>query len=131
MILYLCDMQIIELFKGHNDLIKKFIQLFPDEAQYQAEVMFKQYRIKYYDIDDRKLLQLLQLRDSFQKKGIDDIDFYLQCRELFSDSKSDAHESRKRDLSNFQVTHDERRVELDIQYLEYANIYLLNIFTHV
>ena len=76
--------------------------------------MFKQYQIKYYDIDDRKLLQLLQIRDSFQKKGIDDIDFYLQCRELFSDSKSDAYESRKRDLSNFQVTHDERRVELEL-----------------
>ena len=109
-------MQVIELFKGHNDLIQEFIQFLPDEAQNIVKDMPKEYRIKYYDIDDCKLLQLLQLRDSFQKKGIDDIEFYCKCRELFSNSNSNVNEPRKRESSNLQVTFDEKRVDLEIEF---------------
>ena len=109
-------MQVIELFKGHDDLIQEFIQFLPDEAQYQAEVMFKQYRIKYYDIDDCKLLQLKHLSNSYQNNTMNDIEFYCKCRELFSNSNSNVNESRKRESSNFQVTFDEKRVDLEIEF---------------
>ena len=78
--------------------------------------MPKEYQIEYYNIDENKLVQLKQLSNSYQKNTMNDIEFYCKCRELFSNSNSNVNESRKRESSNFQVTFDEKRVDLEIEF---------------